>query len=82
MFSASPTSHGYEASRMTRPSSDGLRKQTRQLQMVLARAALVPAFLGILTRNDACSVGIRGVISGLHGNRDSAHPYPTPESEG
>jgi len=42
---------------MTRPSGGGLRnevKQSRQLQMSLAYAALVSAFLDDCMRNDAC----------------------------
>jgi hypothetical protein len=46
---------------MTRPSGGGLRnevKQSRKLQMSLARAALVSAFLDDCMRIDACSVGM------------------------
>ena len=53
----------YGASRRTRPSGGGLRKQSRQLQMMLAHAAVVPAFLHVLTCNDRCSTCIHGVIS-------------------
>jgi hypothetical protein len=48
----------HEASRRTRPSGGGLRKQSRQLPIILAHAAVVPAFLHVLTRNDAGSARI------------------------
>jgi hypothetical protein len=52
-----------EASRRTRPTGGGLRKQSRQLLMILAHAAVVPAFLHVLRCNDRCSTCIHGVIS-------------------
>jgi hypothetical protein len=49
-----------EASWMTRPSGGGLRngvQQSRQLQIILAHAALVSAFLDICMRIDRCPYG-------------------------